>query len=38
MDRIKQGIDAFKSNAVAILGNDDKLVFANKFFRDFKEK
>ena len=35
LDRIKQGIDEFKSTAVAIWSNDDKLVFANKFFRDF---
>ena len=38
LDRIKQGIDEFKSTAVAIWSNDDKLVFANKFFRDFAGK
>ena len=38
LDRIKRGIDEFKSTAVAIWSNDDKLVFANKFFRDFAGK
>ena len=38
LDRIKRGIDEFKSTAVAIWSNDDKLVFANKFFRDFAAK
>ena len=35
LDRIKRGIDEFKSTAVAIWSKKDKLVFANKFFRDF---
>ena len=38
LDRIKRGIDEFKSTAVAIWSDDDKLVFANKFFRDFAGK
>ena len=38
LDRIKRGIDEFKSTAVAIWSNEDKLVFANKFFRDFAKK
>ena len=38
LDRIKRGIDEFKSTAVAIWSNEDKLVFANKFFRDFAAK
>ncbi|PQM63259.1 MAG: hypothetical protein CML38_10425, partial [Rhodobacteraceae bacterium] len=38
LDRIKRGIDEFKSTAVAIWSNEDKLVFANEFFRDFAKK
>ncbi len=38
LDRIKKGIDEFKSTAVAIWSDNDKLVFANKFFRDFARK